>query len=48
MMNGKRGERIYKVVNPNGNGAHVIVPKRWIGSKVLVEVVGNAKGADAK
>ena len=32
-----RGEEtIEKEVKPQGNGAHVIVPKRWIGAQVKI------------
>ncbi|MEF8882370.1 MAG: DUF2080 family transposase-associated protein [Halapricum sp.] len=32
-----RGEEtIEKEVKPQGNGAHIIVPKRWIGAQVKI------------
>ena len=34
LINGE--ETIEKEVKPQGNGAHVIVPKRWIGTQVKI------------
>jgi putative transposon-encoded protein len=32
-----RGEEtVEKEVKPQGNGAHVIIPKRWIGAQVKI------------
>ena len=36
-------KEIETVVSASGNGAHVFVPKQWIGKKVRVKVIGEEK-----
>lgn len=40
-------ETIQKEVSPQGNGAHVIVPKRWRGATVKVTRVDEPDSDDA-
>ena len=42
-----RGEEtIEKEVKPQGNGAHVIIPKRWIGAQVKITRVSEPEHDD--
>ncbi|ESS10919.1 MAG: hypothetical protein A07HR60_02062 [uncultured archaeon A07HR60] len=43
-----RGEEtVEKEVKPQGNGAHVIVPKAWTGSQVKITRVTDPDSADS-
>jgi len=42
-----RGEEtVEKEVKPQGNGAHVIIPKRWIGAQVKITRISEPEHDD--
>jgi putative transposon-encoded protein len=44
LINGE--ETIEKEVKPQGNGAHVIVPKRWTGAQVKITRISDPNPDD--